>query len=273
MAERRMFAQSVVMADTFLDLPASARCLYYTLGILADDDGFLNSPRAAMRQCGAKPSDVKLLVAQKFIIPFDSGVIAIRHWRVHNSVKKDRYKPTTCVAEFEQLETLEDGTYAELPKDESGVAVKRSHSGTRMEPERNQNGDEADEDSIQNGDGAEQEWNHDGTIPEPQVRLGKVRLGKVRVGEVSSSTPCGADDGDNDDENEPENARLTTLGGIGKGVVMLTDDQMADLLEKMGRETFDVYIGRLANFILERGATVHNHYKTLLKWYGEDSQS
>ena len=163
MAERRMFAQSVVMADTFLDLPASARCLYYTLGILADDDGFLNSPRAAMRQCGAKPSDVKLLVAQKFIIPFDSGVIAIRHWRVHNSVKKDRYKPTTCVAEFEQLETLEDGTYAELPKDESGVTVKRSQNGTRTEPERRRSGGGLHPERRRNGARAEPRWNHFGT--------------------------------------------------------------------------------------------------------------
>lgn len=94
MAERRMFAKTIVLSDAFLDMPTSARCLYFTLGMLADDDGFVNSPRSIMRQCGATDDDMKLLLAKKFALIFDSGVIVIKHWKVHNYIAKDRYKET-----------------------------------------------------------------------------------------------------------------------------------------------------------------------------------
>ena len=79
MAERRMFAKTIVLSDAFLDMPLSARCLYFTLGMLADDDGFVNSPKSIMRQAGASTDDLNLLMAKRFILAFDSGVIVIKH--------------------------------------------------------------------------------------------------------------------------------------------------------------------------------------------------
>ena len=99
MAERRMFSRNVVLSDRFLDLPATARCLYFYLGMVADDDGFVNSPKGAIRQSGASEDDLKLLVDGEYLLSFDSGVVLLRHWLIHNLVRKDRYSPTMCVAE------------------------------------------------------------------------------------------------------------------------------------------------------------------------------
>jgi hypothetical protein len=111
MAERRMFAKTIVLSDAFLDLPLSARCLYFTLGMLADDDGFVNAPRSIMRQCGASDDDMKLLIAKKFVLIFDSGVIVIKHWRINNYLRSDRYVGTKYGEEKAQLTYDENGAY------------------------------------------------------------------------------------------------------------------------------------------------------------------
>lgn len=111
MAERRMFAKTIVLSDAFLDMPTSARCLYFTLGMLADDDGFVNQPRSIMRQCGASDDDMKLLIAKNFVLIFESGIIVVKHWRIHNYIQKDRYKPTNYQYEMNQLEVKENGSY------------------------------------------------------------------------------------------------------------------------------------------------------------------
>ena len=104
MAERRMFAKQIVLSDAFLDMPLSARCLYFTLGMFADDDGFVNNPKGIMRQCGATEDDMKILLVKKFLLAFDSGVIVIKHWKIHNYIQKDRYKKTKYLEERELLE-------------------------------------------------------------------------------------------------------------------------------------------------------------------------
>lgn len=111
MAERRMFAKTIVLSDAFLDMPMSARCLYFTLGMLADDDGFVNAPRSIMRQCGASDDDMKLLLAKKFVLLFDSGVIVIKHWRINNYLRNDRYVETKYTEEKATLELDKNGAY------------------------------------------------------------------------------------------------------------------------------------------------------------------
>ena len=113
MAERRMFAKTIVLSDAFLDMPMSARCLYFTLGMLADDDGFINSPKSIMRQCGASQDDMLILLDKRFILPFESGVIVIKHWRINNYLQKDRYHPTVYGEERAQLDVDEKGAYTE----------------------------------------------------------------------------------------------------------------------------------------------------------------
>lgn len=111
MSERRMFSKSIVLSDAFLDMPMSARCLYMTLGMVADDDGFVNSPKSIMRQVGASVDDMNILLAKKFIIAFDSGIVVIKHWRIHNYIKSDRYTPTKYADEYAMLELDENKAY------------------------------------------------------------------------------------------------------------------------------------------------------------------
>lgn len=111
MAERRMFAKTIVLSDAFLDMPMSARCLYFTLGMLADDDGFVNSPRSIMRQCGASNDDMKILIEKKFVLLFDSGIIVIKHWRLNNYLRSDRYTETKYTSEKAELTADEKGIY------------------------------------------------------------------------------------------------------------------------------------------------------------------
>ena len=106
-----MFAKTIVLSDAFLDMPMSARCLYFTLGMLADDDGFVNQPRSIMRQCGASEDDMKMLIAKKFVLIFDSGVIVIKHWRINNYLRNDRYKETVYEDEKQNLTVDKNGSY------------------------------------------------------------------------------------------------------------------------------------------------------------------
>ena len=119
MAERRMFAKTIVLSDAFLDMPLSTRCLYFTLGMLGDDDGFINSPKSVMRQCGASIDDLNLLIAKKFILPFDNGVVVIKHWRIHNYIQKDRYKTTKYFEEKNALSIDKNGAYTTKNEDVS----------------------------------------------------------------------------------------------------------------------------------------------------------
>ena len=111
MAERRMFAKTIIDSDAFIDMPVTARLLYYDLGMRADDDGFVNSPKKIMRIVGAAEDDLKVLIAKKFIIPFESGVIVIKHWKIHNYIQKDRYKATKYKEELATLSLDENSAY------------------------------------------------------------------------------------------------------------------------------------------------------------------
>lgn len=113
MAERRMFAKSIVLSDAFLDMPLSARCLYFTLGMLADDDGFVGNPKSIMRQCGASQDDMVTLLQKRYVLTFESGVIVIKHWRMNNYLQNDRHKSTTYLEELSTLEIDERGAYTE----------------------------------------------------------------------------------------------------------------------------------------------------------------
>ena len=103
MAERRMFAKTIIDSDAFIDMPMSARLLYYDLGMRADDDGFINSPKKIMKFIGATKDDMNILILRKFIIPFESGVVVVKHWRIHNYIRKDTYNETAYKKEKSML--------------------------------------------------------------------------------------------------------------------------------------------------------------------------
>lgn len=188
--------------------------------MVADDDGFINNPRSVVRQVGASIDDLNLLVAKRFVLSFDSGVIAIKHWRIHNYIPKDRYKETKYLDEKSTLTVDERGAYTECIQ-----TVYKTDT---------------------------------------QVRLGQGRLGQGRVVE-------GSENGDND--TDPENQKFEfQRGNLGKGVVILTQEQSDALLEKLGIDAYDFYIDKLSKFIINKNATVGNHYATILKWAMEDAK-
>lgn len=232
MAERRMFAKTIIDSDAFLDMPLSTQALYFHLSMRADDDGFINSPKKIQRAVGCGDDDLKLLIAKRFIIPFESGIVVIKHWRVHNYIQKDRYRETVYREEKAMLEVKANNAYTLL-----------------------------DTHCIQNGYSLD-----------TQVRLGKDRLGKdsLEVGEVR-----GNDNGNSTEnvDNSVDNSPLEYMNGtLGKGVVLLTEVQRDALLEELGLDGFNHYVEKLANFIIDKGATIKNHYATIRKWANEDSK-
>ena len=116
MAERRMFAKTIIDSDAFLDMPLSAQALYFHLSMRADDDGFVNNPKKIQRMIGASDDDCKLLIMKRFILAFESGVIVIKHWRIHNYIQKDRYKGTLYKEEMKRLTVDEKNAYTEVDK-------------------------------------------------------------------------------------------------------------------------------------------------------------
>ena len=112
MAERRMFAKTIIDSDAFLDMPMSAQALYFHLAMRADDDGFVNNPKKIQRMVGASDDDARILLGKRFLIAFESGVVVIKHWRIHNYIQKDRYKPTVYAEEKAQLTQKENGAYS-----------------------------------------------------------------------------------------------------------------------------------------------------------------
>lgn len=114
MAERRMFSKQVIDSDLFLEMPLSTQVLYFHLAMRADDDGFVNNSKRIQRMIGASDDDMKILVLKGFIIPFETGIIVIKHWRMQNALRQDRYKPTLYQEEFKRLTLSENGEYTAI---------------------------------------------------------------------------------------------------------------------------------------------------------------
>ena len=127
-----MFSKSVIDSDMFLDMPLSAQALYFHLSMRADDDGFVNNPKKIQRMIGASDDDCKILIAKKFIIPFESGIVVIRHWKIHNYIQKDRYKETVYLDEKSQIATDRTGAYVSEPCPECIQPVSNLDTQVRL---------------------------------------------------------------------------------------------------------------------------------------------
>lgn len=148
MAERRMFSKKIIDTDAFLDMPLSAQALYFHLSMRADDEGFIGNPKRIRSMVGASEDDMKLLILKRFILVFESGVVVVKHWRIHNCIQTDRFKPTTYIEERDTLAL--DGKKAYIEK-------------------------------------VETECIQDVYNPEAQFRLGKGSVDESRIGEGNSA--------------------------------------------------------------------------------------
>lgn len=135
MAEKRMFTQKIIDSDAFLDMPLSTQALYFHLNMRADDDGFVNNPKRIQRTVGASEDDLKLLIAKRFLLCFENGVIVIKHWRMHNTLRKDRYNPTQYQEQFAMLEVKNNSAYTEKQPDADIVATTWQPDGNQTEPQ------------------------------------------------------------------------------------------------------------------------------------------
>lgn len=224
MAERRMFAKKIVSTDAFLDMPASARCLYFALGMEADDDGFVGNPKSVMRQVGLKPNDLKMLADKRYILTFPSGVIAIKHWKINNSVQSDRYKKTTYIEELNTL-TL-DGKEGYIEREICIQDVSKMDTKNAVYPE-----------CIQ-----------DVSKVYPQVSIGKVSIDKysrlVKILNNNESIACVRENSKNMPQYEPLiDEIITTLAYAGSEVESLRFGE-----REVTREEFERFITKPHGF-------------------------
>lgn len=233
MAERRMFHTSVVESDAFLDLPAGAQLLYFHLGMQADDDGFVNGPRQIARKLRRPPRELQALIDTGFLYDFD-GIVVLKHWRLANTLQNDRIKPLRYPELAQKLYITENRVYTTTFLENADNLFDRRQAF--LDSKRIPKGKE-------------------------QKRTEKNRT--ERNGEEGNGIP---DTAPADTDSEFKYLR----GKLGKGVVLLTDEQISDLLDKLGLDGFDFYVEKLSDFILRKQATVTNHYGTILKWWQED---
>ena len=265
MAERRMFAKTIIDSDMFIDMPMSARLLYYDLAMRADDDGFVNSPKKIMRFVGASMDDMNVLIAKQFIIPFESGVVVIKHWKIHNYIQKDRYKATSYQAEKERL-TLKNGTYYtdDLP-DVSNLATECIQDVYSLDTQDRLGKDRLGKD-----------------------RLGKDRLGKDRIelgkdrdrdrerqelesAHAREELPHEIAENKNNKNNENDFNNSDNKKPTRYKNVLLTDEDM----EKLKTEFPDDWqnrIERLSEYIASSGKTYKNHLATIRVWAKKDKE-
>jgi len=111
MAQKRMFSLQIVDSDAFLDMPVSSQLLYFHLSMRADDEGFIGNPKRIIRTIGASDDDFKILLAKRFLLPFESGVVVIKHWLIHNTIRMDRFNATAYQEEKKQLTVKENKAY------------------------------------------------------------------------------------------------------------------------------------------------------------------
>lgn len=247
MADRRMFHRLVVESDKFLDLSVGAQALYFHLGMQADDDGFVNGPKLIARQLRRPAKDLQALIDAGFLLEFD-GIVVLRHWRMANSLQNDRlHLPRhTKIAK-------------ELFLNEQKVYTKVRSKGCKSLYSYKQN--------LIKKFGIPVDSQKKGT-----ERKGKEEKRKETNREETRGEEPGYVDAGGDAPPAPDTDSVMKFmnGKLGKGVVLMSEEQMADLLSKLGLDSFDYYMERLSNYIVKNNRSVRNHYETILKWWNED---
>jgi len=222
-----MFAKQIIDSDAFLSMPMSTQALYFHLAMRADDDGFVNCPRKILRIVGANDDDLRVLISKRYILAFQSGVIVIKHWRIHNYIQKDRYKPTLYREEMQLLAVKDNKSYTEVNRLSVGACEEEQES-------------EAETQCIQDVYGMD-----------TQVRLGKDRLGEVSQVEDRESTGADAP------TPTPSSRKRTApekhkYGEYGR--VLLSDDEYQRLLTDLG----EAELARCIRYIDESAQSTNN---------------
>jgi hypothetical protein len=170
MAQRRMFSPQIIDSDAFLDMPPSAQNLYFHFSMRADDDGFVGNPKKIMRMLGAMEDDFKVLIAKRFVLTFESEVIVIKHWLIHNLIRADLYVETLHKKEKRLIGLNENGAYTELREGVSPLKKIKPPKWLRLRQKQSL--------TLRTAN-----------VPTSARRLGKDRLGKDNINPVANATP------------------------------------------------------------------------------------
>ena len=256
MAEKRMFSKIIIDSDCFLDMPLSTQALYFHLSMRADDEGFINSPKKIQRAVGCTDDDLRLLIAKSFIIPFESGVIVIKHWKIHNTLRKDRTKATIYNDEKSMLQTDESGAYS----------LVDNQLTTKCQPTDNQ------------------------LTTKCPHRLDKIRLDKISIDKCNTDISNGvtllqncSTDIDIDKDIEKSESNNKPNGSKSKSSkpairhkygeynnVLLSDEDMEKLKAEI--PNYEDYINRLSSYMASTGKSYKNHLATMRNWFRKDKQ-
>lgn len=235
MAERRMFAKTIIDSDLFLDMPSSTQALYFHLAMRADDDGFINNPKKIQRMVGASDDDLRLLIAKSFIIPFDSGIVVIRHWKIHNYIQKDRYKPTIYQAEKRMISEDGSKTYTDCIH---GVSV--SETQVRLGKDR----------------------------------LGKSSLGEKESAPAlpSEDTPYAESLKDSQKDATPKAPKKQVRHKYGEySNVLLSDEELGKLKVEFP-DNWQEWIERVSSYVAQTGKGYKNYLATIRNWARKDAE-
>lgn len=240
-----MFHRLVVESDRFLDLSIGAQALYFHLGMQADDDGFVNGPKLIARQLRRPYKELQALIDAGFLLEFD-GVVVLTHWRVANSLQNDRLRLPQYAEIAKVLFLNEEKLYTKVRR--KGCKSLYSYKKNRLRKV-----------------GIPMDSQKKGTEQKrKEENITELNRKEERAEEADP------EDGDCALALETDSVLKFMNGKLGKGVVLLTEEQMNDLLGKLGLDSFDYYVDRLSNYILKNNCKVRNHYQTILKWWNED---
>ena len=234
MAERRMFAKTIIDSDMFLDMPSSTQALYFHLAMRADDDGFINNPKKIQRMVGSGDDDLKLLIAKRFIIPFESGIVVIKHWKIHNYIQKDRYKPTIYQDEKSMLSEDGNKAYTECIHDVSKV---------------------------------------DTQVRLGKDRLGKDRVGKEKgVLALPSEDTSRAFENSQEDSTKKETKKQETRHKYGEYNNVLLSDTELEKLKAEFPDDWQERIERVSGYVAQRGKGYSNYLAVIRNWAKRDAE-
>lgn len=237
MAERRMFAKTIIDSDAFIDMPLSTQALYFHLSMRADDDGFINNAKKIQRMIGAADDDLRMLAIKRFIIPFESGIVVIKHWKIHNYIRGDRKKNTVYPEEMSLLTEKDNGAYT-LKAEEPALSPDQNYLSVTCQSNVSQ------------------------ATVKCQHRLGKDSIVQDSIGEESIV------------EDEPAaplpSKPVRHKYGEYKNV-LLSDEEYQKLITEFPTD-YDQRIERLSGYIASTGKTYKNHLATIRNWAKRDGE-
>ena len=276
MAERRMFSKRIISSDAFMDMSASAQMLYFHLSMWADDEGFVNNPKTIQRMCGADSEDMSALIKNGLVIRFESGIIAIKHWKTHNYIRGDRIKPTYCADEKAQLCVSEDGVYsfAEQKNENAGEPEMNYEADTSAQSENSaRNGSQTVADTSAQSENSAQ--NGSGTVADSSAQAKDSTINGNSTGAESSAQA--KDSTRNDNGAGAESSALNGNGTGAESSAQAKDStrkgekcDKETLIEKYGIVNVLQYEDRFKKWAEKRGRQGMPLYPTISAWMEQD---